>query len=219
MQLALLLPWLLPWHPPLRRRRRGGLGRGRSCPGRDTCLSVHPTRYSQRMIEPPALPEAPVPAPEAHWQPLPRRGALFAGIGGAIGMGVPLALAAAIVPMTFRYPHWLLAGCAGLVIGLLWGGWFGWRRHRLTLWRLNAQALGVRRGHLWQSESYVPISRVQHLDLGRGPLQRIAGLATLTVHTAGTRMNTVAIAGLAQLDAEHLRDRLARQLDHDDDAL
>ncbi len=77
----------------------------------------------------------------------------------------------------------------------------------------------MRRGHLWQSESHVPVSRVQHLDLRRGPLERAAGLATLTVHTAGTRLNTVAITRLDQTDAERLRDRLARQLDHYDDAL
>lgn len=93
---------------------------------------------------------------------------------------------------------------------------FGWRRHRRTFWRLDDHALAVRRGHLWHSESHVPVSRVQHLDLRRGPLQRAAGLATLVVHTAGTRMNTVAIDGLAAIADAELRDRLARQLDHDD---
>ncbi len=169
------------------------------------------------MMEPPALPEASPPL-EANtgWQPLPRRGAVFAAIGSAIGMAIPLTLAASIAPLAFHYAHWLLAGCAGLLAGLVWGAWFGWRRHRLTFWRLDELALGVRRGHLWHSESHVPVSRVQHLDLRRGPLQRAAGLATLVVHTAGTRMNTVAIDGLALADAERLRDRLARQLDRDD---
>ncbi len=171
------------------------------------------------MTEPPVLPEPPLPAPEADWQSLPRRGALFAAIGGGIGMALPLALAAGVITRSLDYPHWLLAAAGGLLAGLLLGAWVGWRRHRLTLWRLDAQALGVRRGHLWQSESHVPISRVQHLDLRRGPLERAAGLATLIVHTAGTRMNTVAVPSLEQADAERLRDRLARQLDNDDDAL
>lgn len=171
------------------------------------------------MTEPPALPEPTLAVSTAQWQSLPRRGALFAAIGGGIGMAIPLTLAAGILTRAVDYPHWLLAGCAGLVAGLLLGAWIGWRRHRLTFWRLDAQALGVRRGHMWQSESHVPISRVQHLDLRRGPLERAAGLATLIVHTAGTRMNIVAVPGLEQADAEHLRERLARQLDNDDDAL
>jgi hypothetical protein len=59
---------------------------------------------------------------------------------------------------------------------------------------------------------------VQHLDLKRGPLERRYGLATLVIHTAGTRDSAVNVEGLEDADAEHLRDRLARQMDHDDDA-
>jgi len=60
---------------------------------------------------------------------------------------------------------------------------------------------------------------VQHLDLRRGPIERTARLSTLVVHTAGSRFSAVSLAGLDQADAEHLRDTLGRQLDHDDDAL
>ncbi len=128
-------------------------------------------------------------------------------------------VASVVIMLVTQHSNWLLIPLAAAASGALLGAWFGWRRHRLTFWRLDAQSLGVRRGHMWQSESQVPVSRVQHLDLRRGPLERMAGLATLIVHTAGSRMNTVAVAGLEQADAERLRDRLARQLDHDDDAL
>jgi len=101
-------------------------------------------------------------------------------------------------------------------VGFLAGAWLGWRKYRLIFWRLDKYALGVRQGYLWHSESRVPVSRVQHLDLRRGPLQRLLGLATLVVHTAGTQMNTVSIKGLLLDDAQRLRDRLAQQLDCDD---
>ena len=39
-----------------------------------------------------------------------------------------------------------------------------------------------------------------------------ARLATLVVHTAGTRLNAVSVSGLDQRDAERLRERLAHQL-------
>ena len=74
----------------------------------------------------------------------------------------------------------------------------------------------MRRGNWWQIETHVPISRVQHLDLKRGPLERGMGLATLVVHTAGTRQATVSVQAMDAADAERLRDRLARQLDLDD---
>ncbi len=161
-----------------------------------------------------------IPAPDdKQWQALPPRGALFAAAGAALSMALLLGVACVALMLATDQSNWLLGPLAAAGLGALIGAWFGWRRHRLTFWRLDSQSLGVRRGHMWQSESHVPVSRVQHLDLRRGPLERMAGLATLIVHTAGTRMNTVAVAGLAQADAERLRDRLAHQLDHDDDAL
>ncbi len=165
-------------------------------------------------MQPPELPD--VPSPDTPWQTLPPRGALFAAVGNGLAFALLLGVAGGVLALVFRPPYGLLAAPAVAIAGALLGAWFGWRRHRRTFWRLDAQALGVRRNYLWHSESRVPVSRVQHLDLRRGPLQRATGLATLVVHTAGTRMNTVAIDGLEQADAERLRDRLARQLDHDD---
>jgi membrane protein YdbS with pleckstrin-like domain len=63
----------------------------------------------------------------------------------------------------------------------------------------------------------VPGSRVQHLDIRRGPLERHFRLATLVIHTAGTRHSEVSVSGLDNGDAERLRDHLARQTDDDDD--
>ena len=62
----------------------------------------------------------------------------------------------------------------------------------------------------------MPASRVQHLDLRHGPLERRWNLATLVIHTAGSKMSAVSISGLDADDAERLRDHLARQIDLDD---
>ncbi|PZU23099.1 MAG: hypothetical protein DI584_15320, partial [Stenotrophomonas sp.] len=145
------------------------------------------------MTEPPAF-DTPLPD-DIQWQPLPPRGALFAATGSALSMALLFGAASVVLVLATDQSSWLLIPLAAAAVGALLGAWFGWRRHRLTFWRLDAQSLGVRRGHMWQSESHVPVSRVQHLDLRRGPLERMAGLATLIVHTAGTRMNTVAVAG------------------------
>lgn len=153
------------------------------------------------------------------WQSLPRRGGLFAAFGGGLTMAITLMVALGGLSLALRSNHLLATVLGSAFVGLLLGGWFAWRRHLLTFWQLDEQGLGVRRGHLWESDTRVPISRVQHLDVRRGPLQRAANLATLVVHTAGSRFNAVAISGLDHADAERLRDRLAHQLDHDDDGL
>lgn len=177
-------------------------------------------------------PEAPMPAdeaslehpqegavPAADWQHLPPRGAGLAALGMAIAFAIPCAIVTGFVTqLADGVTPWLLSPAAG-ALGAAFGAWIGVKRHRRTLWKLDQDGFALRQGRWWQTESRVPISRVQHLDLKRGPLQRGLRLATLVIHTAGTRMAAVAVAGLDSDDAERLRDRLSRQLDHDDDAL
>ncbi|MCF7751686.1 PH domain-containing protein [Bacillus subtilis subsp. subtilis] len=165
---------------------------------------------------PPPLP--PLQA-SADWQPLPLRAAGIAALAGAITgtllIGGVFGTAWVLLELPLR---WL--GVAGmLVLGALIGAAVGFRRQRRTFWRLDAQGLGVRRELMWEQETRVPISRVQHLDLRRGPIERSARLATLVVHTAGSRFSAVTLSGLDGEDAERLRDTLAHQLDRDDDAL
>ncbi len=159
------------------------------------------------------------PSPAAgDWQSLPPRGAVLAALGNALALGAPMLAAGIVLCTAFdALSPWQWQVVPALVsTGIALGGWLGLRRHRRVRWRLGDDAFALRRGNWWQSETHVPISRVQHLDLKRGPLERMMGLSTLVVHTAGTRMATVNVAGLDADDAERLRNRLAHQLDHDD---
>ncbi len=88
--------------------------------------------------------------------------------------------------------------------------------HEHMSWSLDARGLDVRRGVLWREEIAVPSSRIQHTDVKQGPLERRLGLATLVVHTAGTRHAAVAVPGLAVEDARAIRDYLGRAVDEDD---
>ncbi len=166
-----------------------------------------------------AAPADTPPVDHAHWQQLPRRGAYVAAVNGALGGGCAGLIAAGVaVTALHAWHYWSAVLGVTLVLAMLCA-WLAVKRHRLTLWKLDQHGLALQRGHLWQSDTRVPISRVQHVDLRRGPIERATRLTTLVVHTAGSRLNAVALSGLDQADAEHLRDRLARQLDHHDDAL
>jgi uncharacterized protein len=159
------------------------------------------------------------PAP-AGWQPLPPRAqALF--IAGYLWLLAPAAVVGLLVgaPLAERSP--LDAGwpaVAALLLAVLpLAAWLGRKKYRYTFWLLDDEGLAVRRGRFWQAETRVPATRVQHLDVKRGPLQRRRSLATLVVHTAGTANSAVSVPNLDQADAERLRERLARQVDRDDD--
>lgn len=157
----------------------------------------------------------PVPGATGHWHALPPRARALFVLTGLL-MAVPAALAARIGARLFDLP-WPWATTAVVALGAaLAGAWLGVRRHRYTHWRLDADAFSLRKGRLWESDVRVPVNRVQHLDLRRGPLERHYGLATLVVHTAGTREASVHIGGLALVDAENLREVLAAEAGHGD---
>ena len=163
-------------------------------------------------------PEVP-PARDADWHHLPSRGTKLAAVGGGFWLGLAGAAAFFVLARISDIGTAWLLGTLGALLGAAFGAWLGVKRHRRTLWKLDDAGFALQRGRWWQTESHGPISRVQHLDLKRGPLERAFKLATLVIHTAGTRMAAVPVSGLDGEDAERLRDRLARQLDHHDDAL
>ncbi|QQP95286.1 PH domain-containing protein [Lysobacter enzymogenes] len=159
-----------------------------------------------------------LPAPQHGWQRLPARAIPLCTIDISLSLAVVFAIAALIVGvLTFGRHGAVGSGLAGALFGAGIGMWIGFRRYRNTLWRLDAHGFAVRRGVAWQRETIVPLTRVQHLDLKHGPLQRMRRLATLVVHTAGTRHSSVAIDHLDAGDAQRLRERLGRQLDLEDD--
>ncbi len=170
---------------------------------------------------PPAQPlEAAPPAPQVEtdaWQPLPLRARTLASIATLIGTLVPLAIALGIgLFASNRQPLSLAIAGALLLVIPAWTVWIARRRWLRTHWRLDDDGFGIRRGHLWRSDTRVPGTRVQHLDIKRGPLERAFGLSTLTVHTAGTRNNSVVVSGLDHAEAERLRDALASRAARDD---
>jgi len=168
-------------------------------------------------ITPPPLHVGPFDATAPiDWQPLPRRGALLYAASAAIGFAIPAGFGVGLLaPALLDVPR-LPTAIAAALAGLALGAFVGLLRHRRIGWKLDADGFATRRGGLWRTETLVPVSRVQHLDLERGPLERKLGLATLVVHTAGTRMAAVKLPLLALDDAEALRAHLARQVEADD---
>lgn len=81
-------------------------------------------------------------------------------------------------------------------------------QYRHARYRLTPERVEIEHGVLWRRSIFVPRSRVQHLEVSRGPFERQYGLATLTIYTAGTLHSAVPLRGLAAPDALHLRDDL-----------
>ena len=80
--------------------------------------------------------------------------------------------------------------------------------HRRARYRIDDLLIEIQSGVLWRTSIAVPRSRVQHLDVTQGPLQRRYGLGVLSIYTAGTEFSQVSLPGLAYEVAQSLRDRL-----------
>jgi uncharacterized protein len=154
------------------------------------------------------------------WQAPPARAVrLHAGfVATMVALGAIGAIAGPVFAMdrygTARFAIALLA----VALGAGLGAWIG-ARLRHQRWKLDAEGLWLRTGRLWWRETRVPASRVQHVDLKHGPLERRFRLATLVVHTAAVHLSGITVRGLDEADAQQLRDALARQLDDAGDAL
>ena len=160
------------------------------------------------------------------WRAFPDDAAQLAMIAGTVwGLVFGFAFAAFVGwplltawPVLSLLPSLLLLLVLVLAITIA-GIWLGYRRWKYSEWKLDETGMHVKRGRLWRKEILVPRSRVQHLDIERGPIERHFGLATLIVHTAGTRTHALRQAGFLDADAVALRDALVPASGRSDDVL
>jgi uncharacterized protein len=126
-----------------------------------------------------------------------------------------------------------IGGLIGLMVSPLgWltalGGWLVWlvlliviaivvprRQARSVRWSLDPQNFRVARGIWFRSSQIVPRSRVQYVDLAQGPIERQLGLASLTLHTAGTQNASVSVSGLDFVVAGEIREALLKSTERD----
>lgn len=120
-------------------------------------------------------------------------GAVFVGI--AVGPIWPLILGG-----------WLLV--AGLAVWLC--VWYPRRAFAAWGYRIDVKVLETQSGIVVRVTRLLPLPRLQHVDLQRGPLERAFGLASLVLHTAGTREAVIVIPGLDADEAVRLRNHLVK---------
>jgi uncharacterized protein len=117
-------------------------------------------------------------------------------------------------PMPFL--RWAVPVLAGLevLVSVAVRPWF---KHRVYRWEVTGDAVYTRTGWLSQTWTLVPVSRIQTVDVTRGLLQQVFGLATVAVFTASSQ-GTVRIwhleHGMAQRVADDLAARAERTRDH-----
>lgn len=150
---------------------------------------------------------------DPRWIPYQRQVALVSSTLTAlvlIGLAAIIVLVSAL-PAAPIMVVVLFAAVAHAVLRQWWPG----LAYRYASYRLGERSLEIRRGVLWRSWIDVPRSRIQHSDVSQGPLERLHGLGTLSVYTAGTHHALVRLHGLDYNRALAIRDHLIQSDDDD----
>lgn len=122
-----------------------------------------------------------------------------------------LAVAGLIVEWSFSarlaglaIPRGVLAFAQAVLICALSAG-YAFLRHRSWGYALRDEDVLIRSGVWWRTLRSVPRSRVQHVDVTSGPLDRAFELAQVSLYTAGGMGPVATIPGLSREAAEQLR--------------
>ena len=131
---------------------------------------------------------------------------------------VTMVLPVLVLDFVLRDQHLLPAGLApgvAALVGLIALIVLPQRRYRAWRYREEEDELHIGHGLLLRVRTVVPFGRVQHIDITHGPIERRLGLATLILHTAGTRSAAVSLPGLLEPGAERMRDRIRAKIRQD----
>ncbi len=167
----------------------------------------------------PSQPVTSQPAPEPQWVPAASRYLTVRYIHTLSALMLPILAGVALycAGAFFGGPEALrIVGLAVIAVFGLWGLW--WllttpRRTRALGYALESNHLMARRGIVFRSMSSMPYGRIQYVDVDSGPLERMCGVARLTVRTAGTTTGTMVLFGIPLNVAEELRADLVRRAD------
>lgn len=102
-------------------------------------------------------------------------------------------------------PQWGIALTGTLlVLGLVWVVLY----YRRWQYQVRTDAIYLERGVVTHVRSLVPYVRIQHVDTKRSFVERVLGLSTLVVYTAGSRGADVTVPGLLPEEARDLQGRV-----------
>jgi membrane protein YdbS with pleckstrin-like domain len=128
-------------------------------------------------------------------------------IGAAVFGGITLAIST-VARLIFDF-HWgWVAASTGLIVVLMvvWSVVAPRLRYRTWRFEIREDEVDLLHGIVVRTRQIVPMSRIQHVDTTRGPLQRRYGLASVVFYTAAGSMT---IPALSVERAAEVRDRIA----------
>lgn len=104
------------------------------------------------------------------------------------------------IPKVIEYALWPLL--VFLLLGTIVYSYFSFYKEGYAL---RQKDIIYKQGLFWRSIATVPFSRIQHCEVKEGPVQRLFGLASLNIYTAGGSSSDIHIPGLSPGKANELK--------------
>ena len=137
--------------------------------------------------------------------------------GQLVGLGgTAVAVAAIAVLITWQSGAvlWPTVVGVGIVVVLAAIAIAAFLEARRLAYQLREHDLSLRSGVIRHRVETIPFSRIQHVSVGRGVIERSLGLATLQVSSAGP---DISVPGLSLADAERIKHTVAERAGVDDE--
>ncbi|MEJ6347702.1 PH domain-containing protein [Holzapfeliella sp. He02] len=82
-------------------------------------------------------------------------------------------------------------------------------RYHFHRYQIDDEAISFQRGVFFRKTVYVPLNRVQHIEIEQGPILKVFDLEELIIHTAATKHS---ISGLNPATAGKLREEVTKRV-------
>lgn len=124
----------------------------------------------------------------------------------AVSLLVPTAAASVPTILLLDTVGWVILA-VGLALTVGMALWYPRAAYARWRWRLTELAVELDHGVIVRRHEALPYFRIQQIDVTRGPLDRMLGLASLEV-TSASASGSVSLPGLAADDAPEVRREL-----------
>lgn len=116
--------------------------------------------------------------------------------------------------VVFPYVNYVYATFVLLALLSLLIAYFGFFKKGYAV---RTKDISYREGLFWKSKTLIPFNRIQHSEVKQGPLERMFGLASLRVYTAGGSTSDLSIKGLKLVEANHLKQFIINKTSGDEE--
>lgn len=116
--------------------------------------------------------------------------------------------------LAFDVGYEILLGTA--IVLLLYFGfrfWLIWKNQKCYGFALRERDVAFTRGYLVNRITVIPFERIQHVSTSQGVLEKMLGISTLHIYTAGGSGSDINIPGLEPELAHTVRDALMLKVD------